>query len=318
MSRMDPSARATRAGARAGGLLRRLTPRRAADYATRPLRLCARRLLPGRRGLPDFIIIGAQKAGTTSLFRYLCAHPSVAEPLRKEVHYFDVRYRKGMRWYRSHFPPSVRLRSEGGELITGEATANYLFDARAPGRVQETVPDVRLLALLRDPVARAHSHYRHNVRVGRETRPFEQAIDEELAQLAGSSGGAPVRGSEQIPAAGAADPPSTSSARDRHFSYVRKGIYEVQLSRWMRIFGPEQMLVLASRDLFGDPGRTLAEATRFLALEPVDLGSYPVHNPGAELPLEPATENRLRRFFDPHDVRLRESLERWRRGEAGG
>ena len=103
------------------------------------------------RRLPDFLVIGAQRAGSTSLFAQVCAHPGVAAPSHKEIHYFDLQSFRSLRWYRSHFPPAVTARGR----LTGEASPYYLFHPAVPGRVAATLPDVRLVARVRDPVARA-------------------------------------------------------------------------------------------------------------------------------------------------------------------
>ncbi|HEX9782521.1 MAG TPA: hypothetical protein VGA56_07280, partial [Opitutaceae bacterium] len=104
--------------------------------------------------MPDFIILGAQKAGTTSLYAYLLEHPQVLPARKKEVHYFDLRYERGERWYRSHFPSQramqARGRSLGNRVITGEATPYYLFYPRAPERVASVVPNAKFIVLLRD------------------------------------------------------------------------------------------------------------------------------------------------------------------------
>ncbi|MEJ2557594.1 MAG: sulfotransferase domain-containing protein, partial [Anaerolineae bacterium] len=120
------------------------------------------------RVLPDFLIIGAQKCGTDSLFRYLGGHPCIKLASSKEAHYFDLKFDKGINWYRSHFPlipykySVKRLRKQ--DLITGEATPYYLFHPHAPGRAAAIVPHVKLIVLLRNPADRAYSHYNHEVK----------------------------------------------------------------------------------------------------------------------------------------------------------
>ncbi len=143
----------------------------------------------GLRLLPDYLIIGAQRAGTTSLHRYLIQHPGVRTTLRtKGVHFFDTGYGRGMSWYASRFPTRLTAwyvaRRHGVELRTGEASPYYLFHPHVPGRVAEHLPQVKLIALLRDPVGRAYSHYQHEVARGFETLSFEEAIEAEAARLA--------------------------------------------------------------------------------------------------------------------------------------
>src|SRR4030066_135636 len=130
-----------------------------------------------RRALPDFLIIGTQKGGTSSLFHLLIQHPQI-HPLDskvKEVHYFDRRrnYKKGELWYRSHFP--LRDTINPGELV-GEATPAYLFFPDAAKRIQKDLPNAKLICLLRNPTERAISHYFMQVREKQECRPIMEAM----------------------------------------------------------------------------------------------------------------------------------------------
>ena len=196
-----------------------------------------RRATSPLRALPDFLIIGAQRAGSSSLFAYVCAHPSVAEPTHKEIHFFDNNWFRGLDWYRRYFP----LRARMGGRITGEASPYYLFHPAAAGRVAETLPDVRLIAVLRDPVERAYSAYQLARRQGHETLEFEEALAREVERLAGEE--------ERI----LADPRYASVAH-RRFSYRTRGLYAEQLERWYERFPREQLLVVRSEDLFAEPG----------------------------------------------------------------
>ncbi len=119
------------------------------------------------RVLPDFVVIGAQRSGTTSLYNNLVEHPQIASCIRKEVHYFDAYFERGSYWYRGHFPRAAELRRlarrHGAPVLTGEATPMYLFDPPCRRRLAELVPDAKLLVLLRDPVAREYSQYQVRV-----------------------------------------------------------------------------------------------------------------------------------------------------------
>lgn len=112
---------------------------------------------------PDFIVIGAQRCGTTSLFRVLNDHPDVVRPtVSKGIGYFDVNYAKGARWYRSHFPLRVtaRLRTKGRALAF-ESSGYYSFHPLAAERIASDLPDVKVVLMVRDPVERAYSAYKH-------------------------------------------------------------------------------------------------------------------------------------------------------------
>ena len=248
-----------------------------ASGATRMARRAARwsaqayaRPTAGLRLLPDYLIIGAQRAGTTSLHRYLIQHPGVRTTLRtKGVHFFDTGYGRGMSWYASRFPTRLTAwyvaRRHGVELRTGEASPYYLFHPQVPARVAEHLPQVKLIALLRDPVGRAYSHYQHEVARGFETLSFEEAISAEPARLAGEA--------ERL----AADPGYRSFAHQHH-SYLARGRYHEQLERWRARFSDHQLLVLSSERFFAEPERTFQRVLEFLELPAFTPDGYERHN----------------------------------------
>ena len=141
------------------------------------------------RALPDFLLIGGQRCGSTSLYTTLCGHPQVLAGAHKEPHFFDNNHLRGEDFYRRLFPLQIHLlareRRLGRRVVTGEATTYYLAHPAVPARVAAMLPDVRLIAILRDPVDRAYSHYQLSVREGRESLPFEQALAAEPERIAG-------------------------------------------------------------------------------------------------------------------------------------
>src|SRR2546423_13513556 len=124
-----------------------------------------RRLTHKIRIIPDFLIIGGQKCGTTSLYYYLIEHPNIAPAVRKQMHFFDNRFKKGFGWYKSNFPTIFskwyKTFLHKQKFVSGEATPYYLFHPLAASRVHQFLPDVKLIVLLRNPVNRAYSHYNH-------------------------------------------------------------------------------------------------------------------------------------------------------------
>ena len=208
------------------------------------------------RALPDFLIIGAQRAGTTALYEYLRRHPTITGPARKEVNFFDVHHRRGPAWYRGQFPRRRR------DALVGEASPSYLFHPLAPERVAALLPEVRLIALLRNPIDRAHSHYHHEVELGREPLTFEEALEREEERMRGEL--------ERM----LADPAYFSHAWWNH-TYLARGRYAEQLERWLAVFPRERLLVLPSEALFDRPAESYASILEFLGADPHDLGSYP-------------------------------------------
>jgi hypothetical protein len=253
----------------------------------------------GGRSLPDFVIIGAQKAGTTSLIRYLRDHPDVLlEPGVGEVHFFDNHWDKGEAFYRSHFPRASRLQKHreqtGRTTLTGEKTPYYLFHPLAPERSAKIIPDARLIALLRNPAERAASHHKMNLNAGDEMLSFGDAIEAEPSRIDGAlqriaDGTAPAGGG---PA--------------NLYSYAARGRYAEQLDRWLRYYSREQLLVLRSEDLLTDPESAYGEVLSFLGLAS--------HHPeftrynAARKPYEvdPAVRERLDDLFAEPNRRLAE------------
>ena len=140
------------------------------------------------RGLPDFVIIGAQKSGTTSLYNFIIKHPTIAPASQRELHYFSGQYRFGEQWYRSNFPTNLSRRyfykKTKQKLLSGEASPTYMFHPIASDRMKNILPDIKLIAILRNPVDRAYSQYHHNIRRNNETLPFEKAIELEEERCA--------------------------------------------------------------------------------------------------------------------------------------
>jgi hypothetical protein len=252
-----------------------------------------RRLTARWRRLPDYLIIGAQKCGTSSLYAYLSNHPQILPAFKKEVGFFNRTYHHGPRYYQSYFPHrDLRLETDRPRTITGEATPDYLFHGGVAGRVADLVPGVHLIVLLRDPVRRAFSHYQHNVRFGFEDRSFERAVEEEMRRL--EADGAMIDDDETYQ-----DP------FRRRFSYVARGRYLQQLDRWLLSFPVEQMLVLRSEDLFSEPTFIYHRVLEFLGVEPTHLPSFAVHNEGAPgRRMGQSIQQSLQEYFAPFNDAL--------------
>ncbi len=239
--------------------------------------------------LPSFIIIGAQKAGTTSLYSYLGRHPDVELPANKEIHFFDNKYDRGMAWYLDQFPAGL---PEG--KITGEASPYYLFHPLAAERVARECPEVRLIVLLRDPVERAYSHYMMERRVGNEPlATFGEALAAEPQRLQGEADRI-IRGECRF------------NFNHQIFSYASRGLYAVQLTKWLEFFPPDRLLVLKSEEFFSHPGDVLLRVHSFLELQPCPSDNLQPENTGTYDAMEPETRQRLRDFFREDSQRLAE------------
>jgi hypothetical protein len=247
----------------------------------------AGRLSSGLRMLPDFLLVGAQRAGTTSLFRALAAHPGVAQPnLHKGVHYFDVNYARGEDWYRGHFP----LRR--GSRLAFESAGYYMHHPLAPERIAADLPGVKLLALLRDPVERAYSAHKHELARGFETETsFERALDLEPERLAGEA--------DRI-----RNEPGYLSHGHRHHSYLDRGHYAEQLDVLFKLFGRDRVHVAFAEDFFGEPEPCYDAVLDFLGLPRWHPPAFERHNARPSSPLPAGLRDRLTAHFAPHDDRL--------------
>lgn len=244
------------------------------------------------RPLPDFIIIGAQKAGTTSLFKYLSRHPVLQPSITtKELHYFDSNYTKGELWYRSNFP----LRRAG--KLYYEASPSYLLHPCVPERMAEMVPKAKLIILLRNPVERAYSSYQHQVRAGRETLSFEDAVACEAQRIGGDM--------QKI-----LDDPSFAGKTFRRFSYVERGKYIAQIRRWHKFFPRENVLVLESETFWSGPQESLAKIYSFLGVEPMRLALKKKYNTGNyKSEMLPEIRQKLEELYRPYNDELFEYLD---------
>ena len=245
--------------------------------------------------MPEFLIIGTQKGGTTFLYNILRRHPHFEAAVEKEVHFFDTtRFKLGEHWYRTHFPPQQQ--KNGHKVITGEASPYYLFYPLAARRVAETIPQAKLIALLRNPIDRAYSDYQHTVRQGYETLPFDEALKHEEERLRGEK--------EKILA-----DETYRSTNHRRFSYLSRGVYVDQLKEWHRYFDREQLLILKSEDFFDHPTETLRNVTHFLGLPRRNTRIGGNRNPGGySSPIDPETLQWLQQYYEPHNKRLYEYL----------
>lgn len=190
--------------------------------------------------LPSFLIVGTMKGGTSALVRGVKQHPGVWTPGGKEMHFFDEHFDKGLDWYRQQFAEATPA------AVIGEATPGYMYGEEVIDRMTRTLPQARFIAILRDPVDRAYSHYWHNVRRGRERLTFEQALAAEPQVLDGSDPGRP-----RI-----------------HFAYLDRSRYLVQLRAIEDRVGRERMMVLDNDDLRHRRAETLRGVWTFVGVDP--------------------------------------------------
>ncbi len=248
------------------------------------------------RLLPGLLIVGAQRCGTTSMYRALAQHPALIKPvLRKGVHYFDVDYRDDLRHYRAHFPLARTGRASAAQVgsapVAFESSPYYLWHPLSAERIAADLPGATIVVLVRDPVERAYSAYTHELARGYETEDFETALKLEDERLDGAE--------DRIRA-----DPATENHSHRHHAYVRRGQYAEQLERLAGHVGRENVIVIDSHDFFADPAPAYGRVLDQLALPGWPEVVFDQHNARSRLPLDEATRRRLRDHFEPHDRRL--------------
>lgn len=187
--------------------------------------------------LPNFLIVGAMKAGTTWLAINLKQHPQVFMPDR-EIHFFNhpENYQRGVEWY------DQQLAGAGNAIAIGEKTAGYLLDQKTPSRIHEFLPDTKIIIVLREPVARAISQINHHIRSG-EVNP-NIAVDNfmESPEFRGI---------------------------DRKFKILERGHYLKQIKRYYQFFDPKNILIIINEtDIKKKPKKTLQKACEFLGIDP--------------------------------------------------
>jgi hypothetical protein len=254
------------------------------------------------RILPDFLIVGAQKCGTSSLYRNLVRHPSIVPAFVKEVHFFDNSrnyFQKGVGWYKAHFPSLLYkyyiTHICKNDFITGEASPFYLFHPHALRRISELLPEVKIIIILRNPVDRAYSHYHHEVEKGRETLSFEDAIRMEEERLRGEFD--KLMADEKY-----------TSLNYSCYAYLLRGIYVDQLKRVYSYFEKSQFLILKSEDFLKDSQSTIDKVFQFLGLPGWQMEHFKKANVGSYQKMNSATRNRLLNYFEPHNHKLYEYL----------
>jgi hypothetical protein len=239
------------------------------------------------RELPSVVVIGAQKAGTTQLYSYVTTHPRVFPAARKEVNYFSAHVDRPVEWYRSQFPLRRSLAAVRGLSI--DASPSYMPVPHALHAMRTVLPEAKIIAILRDPVSRAFSHYQHSKTRGREDRSFEQAVQDELREGRFSPQFGVALGPDARPLLG----------------YVARGYYALQLEALLALYPREQVLILDSADLFRDTGETCQRVFAFLGIESHEVEPGKVYNRGYyKEKIDPRVAERLREHFRPYDELL--------------
>ena len=263
-----------------------------------------RKMTSRLRQLPDFIIIGAGRAGTTALYSYLIQHPLIAAALTDnnesvaDLHFFEYMISNNIQWYKSHFPILFsKSNKHKNSFITGEYTSTYMYHPDVPKRIFNLLPKIKLIVILRNPIDKAYSTYQQQFRFGEYTTSFEDTINAEFRRIDLNK-----------------DFPELNSNNYDFENFVtqniiRHGVYADYLETWLKIFDRKQILILNSDDLKKSTKETLRRVFNFLNVSNYDIKDTSQVNVGKYPPINKITRKKLIEFFKPHNQRLNKLLD---------
>lgn len=244
-------------------------------------------VLAGHYTKPSFIVIGVQRAGTTALHTYLGFHPQLVPSVRKEVHFFNRHYDRGVRWYHSMFPRPDQL---GAGQITFETTPAYIYEPNVAERIHEYNPNLKLILILRNPIERAYSAWNRLDWPRYGYTSFNDVVRDGLAKIE----------QEQQYYAPKGQP-----------TYLQRGLYRMQIERYLALFPREQLLILENGEMRRDTPGTMRKITQYVGLSDYAWESEnfaPEGQTVSSAPMNPETRERLVEFYRPYNQQLYELL----------
>jgi hypothetical protein len=246
------------------------------------------------RALPDFLVIGVGRGGTTSCFHYLSQHPSIIGSAYDEIGFFDENFHLGLNWYRSMFPTKSLKRKTAkkfGKCLTYDVTPSYIWKPWVARRVKELFPGIKLIAILRNPVDKAYSHYHLSIRYNKEKLTFEEAVMRDMKTF-----------SDLVN--------SDSKINDDYFknqiknSYLGRGFYAQQLETWFELFDRKQILILTSEELSTETNKTMNKIFQFLGLPDYNISDTVKRNTANYTNMKTDTRKKLITFFSKYNQDL--------------
>tara|TARA_Y100000310_G_scaffold80127_1_gene76799 strand:+ start:3268 stop:4095 length:828 start_codon:yes stop_codon:yes gene_type:complete len=246
-------------------------------------------LTSSSRVLPNFLIIGCVRCGTTSLYYDICQHPSVEKAAYDEVGFFDDNFHLGLNWYRSIFPTKKKMeeiRNDTGFSITGEDTPFYIWNDDAVKRIAQLLPKIKLIVILRNPIDRAYSNYYLGVREGTEKRSFKDAIMMDMDYINQQK-------LENI---------------DYKKSYIAKGLYSEQLKKWFKVFNKKQICIVSTEKFLENPNEILEKIFKFLELPCFSINKFEKRKASSYPQMDENIRKKLNDYFITHNEELYEMI----------
>ena len=243
------------------------------------------------RVLPDFLVIGSARSGSTSLYYNICNHPSILSAAYDEIGFFDSNYHLGMNWYRSMFPlkkDMKRIRDKTRYAQTGEDTPFYFWKTEAANRINKILPQIKLITILRNPVERAYSNYHLGVRAGTEKSTFEEAVRKELATL----------NENKISAE------NIFKFCNIRASYIAKSLYIYQMKIWFEIFSKDRLFVISTEEMEKSPSYAINQVYQFLGLPKYEHKFFEKRKQASYDKMSDNIRKELEEFFKPYNEEL--------------
>lgn len=245
--------------------------------------------------LPNFLIIGAPRSGTSSLYYYLTQHPSISSCKIKEPNYFAMYYDRSLDWYRTFFPTvwskSRYEKKQKRKFVTGEASTQYYWHPHVPNRVKEVLPDVKLIMLLRNPAERSFSQYNMEVRHGHENLSFEDAIKNEKNRIKGEY--------EKM-----LNDDTYFSAKYTMYAYLEKSIYVNYLKNWLTFFPRKNFLFIKSENFYQETSHVVNKIFEFLDLPILSVDTSKILKKRSYQAMNSNTKKQLTKYFKPFNEQL--------------
>jgi len=220
--------------------------------------------------LPNFLIVGAQRCGTTYLYGLLKQHPEIFLPDGKEVHFFDQKHSNDIVTNFDKY--NMLFKSVKKEIAIGEITPSYMYVKWVPKLIRSYNGKMKIIFLLRNPIDRSYSHYWFNISEGREFLSFKQALKKEPDRIA-------IRHQDML-----------------IYSYISRGFYIEQINRFLSYFPPEKMMFILSEEFFKNPKIHLKNICEFLRVSKTFQYNLDVHKNRMEIPKYSAIERYLIRI----------------------
>ena len=248
------------------------------------------------RVIPDFLVIGAKRCGTTSLYQHLPEHPCISKSPYDNMGFFNDNFHLGVNWYKSFFPTTFtrkKIKSKFGNFLAFDVTTKYMEEESTANNVYQTKPNMKIIIILRNPVDRAYSQYHLSVRQTAERRSFEDVVEENMNRLNKES-------HEHYKIK-----PKFSAKED---NYLKKGLYALQLRYWLKIFPRENILIVSTEEFESNQQIIYNKIFEFLNISKFEVKNTKKMEKGNYPPIKSETRNLLLDYFRSHNHELFELI----------